>query len=505
MDTRHPHQKPPAPPTMDPDDSPGSMGPAHTEEPSSSTPITSSSLQLLQTAIDLIKSHAEDARTNIEQLRVLLADRDTEPAAYRSLQRRRFLEERRELDAHRALWSTTQKVSAILRNDEAMFEAQQLSDSSLGLFHYPSIPEEEEQPSEKRVRTGRTVSLTLASKADYVYKKRASIHVLLHDPSSPATPLAPSTSPLRGSGTVTVFQPVASLNTSTARRVEEDRHKALLAEAAARIKDEEVAMPSYVGDLLSEFDAQANAPVLSLPHHLLPTASSAKKQTSKKQPASTTKKQTTPKRPPVAGGKKSSESARPRVSEESWVQVPLSTPTAQQSRTGKLKRIGSQKRFSGMFSKKLNTSTHGRESSAPATSPTVDVVGLGTGLEWGPSDDPFGLNLSAATEGETEVTIAAPTSAPTSPVNPSAPPSSFNHGRTLRSSNSMSTLPEDLAGQKTKDKEKARKRFSATSMLSLVTPNSHSHSASTSSERVAEDKEGITDKLRRRMSKIGKA
>ncbi|KAJ2918170.1 hypothetical protein MD484_g2272, partial [Candolleomyces efflorescens] len=283
-------------------------------------------IQLLQTAINLLKVHAEDAGSNIEKLRVLLANRDTEPATYQSLQRQRFLEERRELDAHRALWSTTQKVSAVLRNDTSTFEHQQLSDHSLGLFHYHAVERPASERSSRIREHPRLIPLTLASKADYRPLKRNSKPAHLVDvfsdpekPTSSSYALPLHRMPSGKAGTAAIFHPTPK----------PDRER-----LARRINDVEVTMPDYVGDLLSEFDSVSNPPLLPL-----------------------TSPQTSPQKrvidlppPSMSPSKAKPLQLLDEIVEEASSGGAKSRTSEHQPRV--LKRKGSQKRFSNLFSGK---------------------------------------------------------------------------------------------------------------------------------------------------------
>lgn len=86
---------------------------------------TSTQIQLLQRAIDLLKTHASEAGTNLARLRSLMADDSQLDSKQLScLQRQRWLEERRESDATKALWSTYQQAEAIVTDDQAFFDYQ---------------------------------------------------------------------------------------------------------------------------------------------------------------------------------------------------------------------------------------------------------------------------------------------------------------------------------------------------------------------------------------------
>ncbi|KAJ3518599.1 hypothetical protein NMY22_g13598 [Coprinellus aureogranulatus] len=259
FDARHPHQAPPTYPFVsDSNVVPKVMTvtgkdvldplPTLTSTPasaSSPSPDSLPQIQLLRKAIDLLKAHAEDAGSHIEQLRVMLSNRSTDSATRQSRARERMLEERRELDAHRALWSTTRKVTAILTNDEVTFEAQQLADQSLGLFNTSDRSPFPNDPSRTRNHR-RLIPLALANKADCRPERRGEDATL---PDSSST-LNHST---RGkSGTAAIYRQ-STINLNKDREALEQR-----------IKEVEVTMPDYVGDLLLEFDSQSNAPLLPL-------------------------------------------------------------------------------------------------------------------------------------------------------------------------------------------------------------------------------------------------
>ncbi|KAJ2926958.1 hypothetical protein H1R20_g10151, partial [Candolleomyces eurysporus] len=396
-------------------------------------------IKLLHTAISLLKVHAEDAGSNIEKLRVLLANRDTEPATYRSLQRQRFFEERRELDAHRALWSTTQKVSAIIHNDALTFEHQQLSDHSLGLFHYHAGEGPNPERSSRIREHSRLIPLTLAPKADYRPPKRASKPPPLDNASfDHEKPSSSSTSsytpplhrmPSGKSGTAAIFHHTAK----------PDRQR-----LAQQIRDVEVTMPDYVGNLLSEFDSASNPPLLPLTS---PQTSPHKRIIDLPPSLSPTKAKPLQLLGDIAE-ETNSGGAKPRTSEH-------------QPRV--LKRKGSQKRFSNLFSSKKS---HG---SAPPSSFPGDFV----------------PPLQSA--GSSALTSPPLSSAATSYSSPSSP---------LRSSFSMSALQAEDAPPVSP----SAKRFSANSVISLVSSSAHDHHHQQAPPE--EKKDGVTSRIKKRISKL---
>ncbi|KAG2017618.1 hypothetical protein CC2G_007116 [Coprinopsis cinerea AmutBmut pab1-1] len=100
-------------------------------------------IQLLERAMDIIKAHASEAATNLIRLKALLASElETESTQYSALQRERWLEERRELDATRALWSACQHVEAVVDQDLPFFVEQRNAQQRRRLW-YEKLAEEE--------------------------------------------------------------------------------------------------------------------------------------------------------------------------------------------------------------------------------------------------------------------------------------------------------------------------------------------------------------------------
>lgn len=469
-------------------------------------PDARTAIELLQAAVDLLKSHAEDAGSNIEQLRVLLLNREAQD--YQSLQRTRFLEERRELDSHRALWSTTQKVSAILRDDEESFNAQRLSDRSLGLFNtsartVANPPKQvKDVPSETPISDAFAqakvcrglVPLELASKADYVPIRR---HVsfqeeLYHDEYSQATimpppddadtessPPPPSTPP---SSTTPALRPlnasISGKSRGTAaiyRHPSRDRETEVL--LAQRIKDvqDHVTMPEYVGDLLSEFDAHVSEGPL-----LQPLSSDA--------PSSASDHST---------------KAKPILSAFKLTHKPSSLSVQLPASPAKMTRKASRNRFSEIFVSGSHSSSRKAQIALASAMTSPSLPPLSLDLEGSASDGRSAAAAALLTPGSS--TLFSGKSSVFSQTSSFGGGSQYMQGisSALISPVSLTSSAGVGLGSPVSEREP---RFSESSAFSLVSSSIHDeaqgHLEVNAKGLGKSEKGGIAKKLRKRISKL---
>ncbi|TFK22736.1 hypothetical protein FA15DRAFT_500883 [Coprinopsis marcescibilis] len=97
--------------------------------PPSPTTMHDTQIRLLERAISILKTHAFEAASNLSKLRSLTVtpasdESDVNSPRFKALQRKRWLEERRELDAHRALWGACQHVEALVNRDAMFFQEE---------------------------------------------------------------------------------------------------------------------------------------------------------------------------------------------------------------------------------------------------------------------------------------------------------------------------------------------------------------------------------------------
>ncbi|KAH6909254.1 hypothetical protein BKA70DRAFT_230456 [Coprinopsis sp. MPI-PUGE-AT-0042] len=422
-------------------------------------------IDLLQQAITLLKSHALEAGTNLTRLKSLMAEEEhLDSMNYKRLQRERWLEERRELDATKALWSTCQQAEAIVTNDQAFFDHQ--SRAKERKHRWYQMQEEAE-----RAEYGTPVVIEVGNEGGFYPLSRSRHHKgsLLSSEALPEVPIPTAElgipagnqliplalackadpealQPKRGSSASSVSSSSTSSSNSTSnlrtpinlasssRLLEDDEldeeeeegddfasgtvtifrsngpgtvrkaRKPSTSSTFRRLAEEEladVAMPDYVADLLSEFDGQTSVPTLSLQ-----APSSSFSGLALISPPASVELTRSPSPPPT-------------------ITSPKSAPSSPVHPRRAVRRMPSTKRISGFFSKRPSM-TSLRQSESPYPIHATQIPSrLGSSIDLViPEESSFGLPLNFEDVGRTSGGFTSPSLSQgnwsSSPTNPSS-------------------------------------------------------------------------------------
>ncbi|KAH9481815.1 hypothetical protein JR316_0006342 [Psilocybe cubensis] len=235
------------------------------------------SLQELQVAslkkvLSILSNSIADSKARLDQLHVLLADRDTDPELYRSLQCERWMEERRQLSAVEVSKVLEERLAIVMSSLPAPAEASCSSEPSASRAN-SNLAKFLESPRRRVPTRNRTRRRVYVPPGPQDVLSRLPSTSVMQTESNPTISTALST-PATPQASPSLLQTALINSTQKLSTVDENSGCITIWRDSPRSKEEILAdltvdMPDYVGDLLSGLDSTTYSPAsLQIPEEV---------------------------------------------------------------------------------------------------------------------------------------------------------------------------------------------------------------------------------------------